>query len=230
MRCVDKGINLVAYTKYQDAMPYLVGRLGWYCSYCEMEISNEPDVEHVQPKSRSGAVNMLENFLLGCKKCNKIKSNKNPNRANHLWPDEDNTFVAYEYYNEIYVRPSGIIIGTPVEQLALNTLSLTGIDRLPKKVNAPSKNVRRDPRWQKRRAAWGKADRALINWGKNPSPELCDQIAQTAHSTGFYSIWVQKFAGEPVVLAEIKALFHNTYEPTLNIAGAYSLRTATSRF
>lgn len=230
MRCVDKGINLVAYAKYRDAMPYLVGRLGWYCSYCEMEISNEPDVEHVQPKSLGGAINLLENFLLGCKKCNKIKSNKNPTRANHLWPDDDNTFIAYEYYNEIYVRPSGIIVGTPVEQLALNTLLLTGIDRLPKKVNAPSKAVRRDPRWQKRKAAWGKAERALINWSRNPSPELCDQIAQTAHATGFYSIWVQKFAGVPVVLAEIKAQFLNTYEPIANPAGGYLLRTLTSRF
>lgn len=230
MRCIDKGINIIAYTKYRDAMPYLVGRLGWYCSYCEMEISNEPDVEHVQPKTKGGALNLLENFLLGCKKCNKIKGNKNPDRGDHLWPDEDNTFVAYEYYNEIFVRPSTNIIGTSIEQCALNTLVLTGIDRVPKKVLNPSKEVKRDPRWQKRKTAWGKAERALVNWTRNPSPELCDQIAQTAHSSGFYSIWMQKFSGEPIVLAEIKALFMNTYEPITNHQGEYLLRTPTSRF
>lgn len=230
MRCVDKGVNLIAFRKYRDALPYLVGRLGWYCSYCEMEISNEPDVEHVQPKSRGGAVDMLENFLLGCKKCNKIKGKKNPNRDNHLWPDEDNTFVAYEYYNEIYVKPSATVVGTAVEQLANNTLILTGIDRVPKRVAKPTKEQKKDPRWQKRRTAWGKAERALLNWRRNPSLELCDQIAQTAHATGFFSIWVQKFNGEPSVLAEIKTQFSNTYEPTVNPLGGYNLRFPTSRF
>lgn len=230
MRSVDKGVNLVPYTKYRDAMPDLVARLGWYCSYCEMEISNEPDVEHVQPKTKGGELNMLENFLLGCKKCNKIKGNKNPDRNGHLWPDEDNTSVAYEYYNEIYVKPAAVIAGKGEESFASNTLKLTGIDKLPRKVHQPSKAIKRDPRWQKRRTAWNKAERALINWGKNPSNELSDQIAQTAHSTGFYSIWVLKFAHEPLVLAAIKSLFLNTYEPILQPDGSYQLRIASSRF
>lgn len=224
MRCVDKGVNLVPYAKYRDAMPYLVGRLGWYCSYCEMEISNEPDVEHVQPKSLGGAVDLLENFLLGCKKCNKIKGKKNPTRTDHLWPDEDNTFVAYEYYNEIFIRPIAAIVGTPHEILALNTLALTGLDRLPKKIHNPTKAIKRDPRWQKRRTAWQKAERALANWRRNPTPELCEQIAETAHSSGFYSIWVQFFTTEPVVLAAIKAQFPNTYEPIANAGGGFTLR------
>jgi len=230
MRCVDKGTNLVPFNKYGDAMPYLVGRLGCYCSYCEMDISNEPDVEHVVPITQGGPLLLLENFLLGCKKCNKIKGNRNPTRANHLWPDEDNTFVAYEYYNEIFIRPAAGIVGSPFEQLAINTLGLTGIDRLPKKMLNPSKKDKRDQRWQKRKVAWGKADRALVNWNKNPSPELCEQIAETAHSTGFYSIWMQKFSGEPIVLAAIKALYLSTYEPIANPAAGYVLRTATSRY
>jgi hypothetical protein len=230
MRCVDKGVNLTPYAKYRDAMPYLVERIGAFCSYCEMEISNEPDVEHVRPKTLGGAALLLENFLLGCKKCNKIKSNKNPTRANHLWPDEDNTFFAYEYYNEVFIRPSTSIVGTAAEQLAKNTLELTGIDRVPKKLHKPSKKDKMDRRWQKRKEAWGKADRALANWNKNPTPELCDQIAQTAHSTGFYSIWIQKFVGEPAVLAAIKAEFPNTYEPVVNPAGGFVLRSAASRF
>jgi hypothetical protein len=224
MRCVDKGINLTPYAKYGDALPYLIKRLGSYCSYCEMEISNEPDVEHVQPKSRGGALDLLENFLLGCKKCNKIKQNKNPNRADHLWPDEDNTFAAYEYYNEIFIRPVGSIVGTATEAFALNTLTLTGLDRLPKKIANPSKTVKKDQRWQKRRTAWLKAERALKNWQKNPSPELSDQIAETAHSTGFYSIWVRFFTSEPIVLAEIKAKFPNTHEPVVSAGGGYTLR------
>jgi hypothetical protein len=230
MRCVDKGIKLEPYSKYSDAMPYLVERLGCYCSYCEMVIPNEPDVEHIQPKSLGGAVNLLENLLLSCKKCNKIKKAKNPNREDHLWPDDDNTFVAYEYYNEIYIRPAQIIVKTPFEKLALNTLSLTGIDRLPNKVWKPTKKDKKDLRWQSRKVAWGKAEKALIYWHNNPSPELCDLIAETAHSTGFYSIWAQKFIAEPVVLAKIKAKYPNTFEPILQPTGVFRLRTLTSRF
>jgi len=223
MRCVDKGLNPVPYRNYRDAVPYLTTRLGWYCSYCVMEISNEPDVEHVRPKSRGGAVFLLENFLLGCKKCNDIKNNKNPDRNDHLWPDEDNTFVAYEYYNEIYVRPFPAL-PAPYDTYAANTLRLTGIDRVPHRIINPTRKEMRDPRWQKRKTAWGKANRALLNWGRNPSNELRDQIADTAESTGFYSIWVQFFSNEPLVLAAIKVKFPHTYEPVPNPAGGYILR------
>lgn len=230
MRCVDKGINLVPYKKYGDALPYLMAQLGPYCSYCEMEISNEPDVEHVRPKTKGGALDLLENLLLGCKKCNKIKWNKNPDRTRHIWPDEDNTFAAFEYYNEIFIRPSSAIVGTPAEALALEILKLTGIDRLPKKVHSPSKAIKKDQRWQKRRVAWGKAERALNNWAKNPTIELCDQIAETAHSTGFYSIWIKIFSAEPAVLVAIKALFPNTYEPVTDPTGNYKLRCIKGRY
>lgn len=232
MRCVDKGVNLTPYTKYRDAMPYLVERIGAYCSYCEMEISNEPDVEHVSPKSLGGAALLLENFLLGCKKCNKIKNNNNPTRANHLWPDEDNTFVAFEYVNEIVVRPAGFILGTPTEALARNTLNLTGIDRLPKNIARPSKKIILDRRWQKRKEAWGRAGIALNRWRMNPTIELCEQIADTAVSLGFYSIWVKFFSGpgEAQVLAEIRARFPNTYNPVPIPVGGFLLRYPTARY
>jgi len=232
MRCVDKGVNLTPYAKYRDAMPYLVERIGAFCSYCEMEISNETDVEHVKPKSLGGAELLLENFLLGCKKCNKIKSNKNPSRANHLWPDEDNTFVAYEYVNEIVVQPSDIIKSTPIETLARNTLTLTGIDRLPWNSLVPPKEIMMDRRWQKRREAWGRAELALQRWRNNPTDELCEQIGDTAVSLGFFSIWVKFFSGpdEAKVLAEIRSRFQNTYDPVKNLSGEFVLRSDNARF
>lgn len=223
MRSVDKGLSPTAYRHYRDAMPDLVGRLGWYCSYCEMPIANEPDVEHVHPKSLGGAPNSWANFLLGCKKCNKIKSTKNPDRNNYLWPDEDNTAVAFEYYNEIHVRKAGHL-AAPFDQFAINTLSLTGIDRVPSRIANPSKKDKRDPRWQKRKEAWGRADRALANWHKNPTSAMSDQIAETAAATGFYSIWIQFFESEPTVLAAIKVKFPNTYDPVPNGTGGYVLR------
>jgi hypothetical protein len=233
MRCVDKGINATVYRNYRDACTDLVGRLGLYCSYCEMPIGNEPDVEHVQPKSLGGAALDWENFLLGCKKCNKIKNNKNPNRINHLWPDEDNTFVAFEYYNEIFIRPIAANLSAAQVIFASNTLELTGLDRVPKNLIAPTKLEKKDYRWQNRRKAWDKANRALANWTKNPSPELLESIADTAESTGYYSIWA-KFFSAPAnlnVLHAIKAKFLHTYDPVRNPANTgYTLRNATSRF
>jgi hypothetical protein len=197
-----------------------------------MEISNEPDVEHVQPKSIVPALALnWDNFLLGCKKCNKIKSYKNPNRDDHLWPDEDNTSVAFEYYNEIFVKPSSILNSTSNEfKCAEEILKLTGIERVPSR-KTMTKKLKKDRRWQKRKIAWGKAGIALQRWRKNSSPELAAQIADTAQEIGFYSIWVQFFSGpnESNVLQEIKSKFLNTYEPIPNLTGQFVLR-AGGRF
>lgn len=212
MRSVDKGIAPSVYMNYRDALPDLQSRIGLYCSYCEMEISNEPDVEHVHPKARGGNPTEWRNLLLGCKKCNKIKKDKNPNRDNHLWPDEDNTSVAFEYYNEIMVRPAATL-PAPIMLMAQNTLQLCGIDRVPGKIARPTKIDQRDQRWQKRRIVWLYAERALSNWQNNPTIELKETIGDLAKASGFYSIWVQFFANEPEMLAEIKSRFPNTYEP-----------------
>ncbi len=222
MRSIDKGVNLIPFRNYRDAMPNLVARVGCYCCYCEMEISNEPDIEHVQPKSNGGAVYLWENFLLGCKKCNDIKSNKNPDRNNYLWPDEDNTSAAYEY-NEIFVKaiPG---LAAPISAYAQNTLTLTGIDRVPSNIVKPTKKDKKDPRWQKRKVAWGKAQRAYTNWQTNRSQELAETIGELAHSSGFYSIWVKIFASEPLVLQSIKMLYPSTYEPIANPLGGFVLR------
>ena len=36
---------------YNDARPYLVSRLGLYCSYCERRTATNLAVEHIQPKN-----------------------------------------------------------------------------------------------------------------------------------------------------------------------------------
>lgn len=226
MRSVDKGPSPATYIAYGDAQFDLIQRLGPYCSYCEMEISNEPDVEHVEPKSRGGALLDWNNFLLGCKKCNKIKGKKNPNRNNHLWPDEDNTSVAFEYYNEIFVRPSPFLNPSSNEfQYAESILKLTGIDRVPFN-QALTKKIKKDRRWQKRKIAWERADIARKRWRRNSSPEVAEQIADTAQAIGFYSIWIKFFseAGELPVLQEIKSRFPNTYEPMPDPAGGFIVR------
>ncbi|MDQ7084491.1 MAG: hypothetical protein Q9M36_05975 [Sulfurovum sp.] len=41
------------YTHYRQAKDDLIERLGSFCSYCEMNVENQTDVEHVSPKSKN---------------------------------------------------------------------------------------------------------------------------------------------------------------------------------
>ena len=102
MRPVDKGESpYEKIDKYQDALPYLEDKIGLYCSYCEMPIKHVPEVEHVVSKSKGGDLTAWENLNLGCKYCNSRKSSKVTlnNKNDYLWPDEDNTAIAYLYTN-----------------------------------------------------------------------------------------------------------------------------------
>ena len=43
----DAAGNLKTFAKYGDANPDLLRQLGEYCSYCEMELKDGHEVEHV---------------------------------------------------------------------------------------------------------------------------------------------------------------------------------------
>lgn len=65
------------YSKYQDARPDLISRLGKYCSYCERRIPTNLAVEHIQNKDdRPDLEREWCNFLLGCVNCNSTKLKK----------------------------------------------------------------------------------------------------------------------------------------------------------
>jgi hypothetical protein len=57
--------------------PHLVGRLGEYCSYCEIPLGVNLAVEHKQPKADSKVdAGDWDNLLLACTNCNSRKSSK----------------------------------------------------------------------------------------------------------------------------------------------------------
>lgn len=117
MRPVDKGDvptdekdEPKKFSKYGEARPDLIRRLGSFCSYCEMELKDGTEVEHVQPKSRKRDLEKeWSNFLLACKRCNTRKGSKPVNLADHVWPDQDNTLLAFVYTadNCVAVNPQG---------------------------------------------------------------------------------------------------------------------------
>ncbi|MCW1941660.1 HNH endonuclease [Bacillus anthracis] len=73
-------------------------RIGSYCSYCERSLGGNVAVEHIQPKSLHKELALTwDNFLLACVNCNSIKSNQSINLEEYLWPDKDNTLLAFHY-------------------------------------------------------------------------------------------------------------------------------------
>ncbi len=95
MRPIKKRNNS---KKYNNSKDDLRNKIGLYWLYYEMYISNQPDIEHVIPKTKNEIlVTDCNNLLLVCKTCNRLKSNTNDNRKDYLFPDTHNTTYAYKY-------------------------------------------------------------------------------------------------------------------------------------
>ena len=204
MRAVDKGNAPAVYTQYKDARNDLGAAIDWHCSYCEMAVTNMIEVEHVVPRNNGGAPLDWENFLLSCKYCNTVKGARNASRKGYIWPDRDNSDLAFNYSEATGITPR---MG-PVNAEAKATIDLMGLDRNPGMANEPTKA---DSRWIFRLHAWLIAKRSLSNWQANPIPEMSDQIALTAQGTGFYSIWTKVFENEQDVLTQLRATITGTH-------------------
>jgi hypothetical protein len=200
----------IDFKEYSDARDDLIERIGDYCSYCESPLL-APAVEHIQPKSKEPALEKIwSNFLLACTYCNSIKGDKTVNAGNlndYFWADTDNTFRALIYEKD---RAPQIDISLNVlnQQIARNTLELTGLDREPSHPRWTGK----DRRWEKRIEAWGKAERARFNLSKQSTDSMCDQIIDTATSTGFWSVWMTVFQDYTDMRRRLIEVFQGTSE------------------
>ena len=222
MRAVEKGNPPRKYTQYRQARLDLVARIGEYCSYCEMPIKNSPEVEHVHPVAHQGNALDWENFLLACRYCNGIKGKQNLHRSTYLWPDLDNTLLAFAYANRL--GGIGPRAGLPdsVQQAVQRTIELVGLNRHPG--SQPAATMA-DNRWRSRQEAWGIATKSREDWLACPTPAMARQIGRTAQGHGFYAIWLTVFDGIEDVLTEIKARFPGTYEPIYDANGTLQSRT-----
>ena len=194
MRPINKGTAPRVYTDYHQAKDDLRDRLSSYCSYCEMNISNGMDIEHVSPKSKNPELaNDWDNFLIACKFCNRIKSNDNTNRDGYIFPDTHNTAYAYSY-TKTKVKVNELL-NTNEKLLAQNTIDLIDINREKDSTN------RKDDRFVARLIEWDKAQESLEDYQKNSSEEMIRQIARS-HS-GFISSWLTIFENYTEVKQEL---------------------------
>lgn len=210
MRPVERGGAPKVYTNYQDAGPDLQERLGDYCSYCERQIETHLAVEHIQPKDPVPALrNAWTNFLLGCVHCNSSKGAQPVSVPDFLWPDLDNTLLAFEYSIGGIVKPSANISG-PLQVKAQQSILLTGLDKDPGIPDVKRRPTSSDKRWRRRLEAWQLAERSKQRIIDADSPELREQIVETALARGMFSIWYHAFAGNPDMRKRLREAFIGT--------------------
>ncbi|WJE55663.1 hypothetical protein QRE66_28080 (plasmid) [Bacillus cereus] len=125
-----------------------------------------------------------------------------------MWPDKDNTLLAFHYMEGGLIRASTAI--TPeVKQLAERSMQLTGLDRYPSM--DPYKNPERtDTRWRERRTAYDIAMRAKRNLTRYDNPAMRELIVDTAIATGFFSVWMSVFQHDADMLLRLIHAFPGT--------------------
>lgn len=192
MRPVNKGESPYdSIPDYSKALPHLEQRIGLYCSYCEFRIDHLPEVEHVSSKSEGGDKTDWSNLLLGCKYCNTRKSHivTPTNKNQYLWPDTDNTALAYSYTGGFPKINIGIL-----KQLDSSGQLLRKAENLYELVklgNIPGTGEK-DRRFKKRIEVYGIAETSLHQWQTIADKEdpaamgFLHQTIELAKQTGFF--------------------------------------------
>lgn len=202
---IDGNGDPVTYADYKDARDELIDRMGDYCSYCEVALHSQIDVEHVLPKSLNPAHELnWNNFLLACGNCNSIKGNKQVALVDFYWPDQDNTLRVFFYELD---KPPKIVDDAAVDaDKAQTTLELTGLDRVPGHPNLSD----RDRRWIKRFDAWSEAQE-VSNLLKIIDTDETRQLAvKVAQGRGFWSVWLTVFRDDIDMCRRLISAFSGT--------------------
>lgn len=220
MRPVNKGQQpYTVIEKYQDAESYLEERLGRYCSFCEMRVNNQLAVEHKESKNSGGALTDWRNLLLSCSYCNsrKLEKIKKGESEKWLWPDQDNTFLAFTYrngipeLNEAYLKSISEVAYERAKAL-FNGLVL---DYRPGKGGGQAEKRKYvDKRWMTRFEALSVAEDAKCIWDKCWDRDSKDRqiknIVLQAKGYGFFSVWMMIFEEDEEVRRALITAFPGT--------------------
>ncbi len=189
------------FESYRDARPFLVARLGLYCSYCERRVVTQLAVEHLQPKDgphgRPDLEGRWENYLLACVNCNSTKGDKRVVFKELLFPDRDNTFVALTYQADGKVEPAQGL-ADPLREMTPATLALTGLDKRISEARDENGRLIAIDRVAQRMEAWLLAESVREDVTSNPGNGAVRRLAvSNARENGFFSIWMTVFTDDP---------------------------------
>jgi uncharacterized protein (TIGR02646 family) len=207
----DDG-TVVVFPEYVRSRRYLIDAIGEYCSYCERSIPTSLAVEHIQPKTHNGHLELVwSNLLLACTNCNSTKGHENVVLADYFWPDRDNTYekFIYDISGIVTINPN---LNTAEAVKAQNLISLVGLNRIQHPIGTANWEEASDRRYEHRIQAYIDANNyaakyraATLLERTNYLPFLID-IAKK----GFWSIWMHAFEGFPEVQSELVIKFTGT--------------------
>jgi len=221
------------YANYEDAKTDLISRIGsgWcdenhlasYCSYCERPISTSLAVEHIEPKKGPFGKPKLkgcwDNFLLACVNCNSTKKDKRVVFSDLYFPDRDNTFHAFEYLADGNIKP----LNTS-DQIAIDTLELTGLEKALRQTLDATGRVIAEDRSSQRMQVWKLAEICLNDYNsRSTDTTVKDLIVRNAVTSGFFSIWMTVFCGVTEMLDRFIDAFSGTRQ-----SGCFDTATTTS--
>jgi hypothetical protein len=203
----DEQGNLVTFSKYDDAKPFLVNQLGDYCSFCEKQNTRSAlEVEHIYPKSKgeyAHLINEWSNFLLGCKICNSIKGAKEISLTNTYMPHTDNLMCYIEILEGGFIQIKPNLLQEEKEK-ATAFINLIGLDR---SLGHPNYSYK-DDRWEYRYKAYEYAQECLNDYQN--SQHYLKNIINLAKTIGFFSVWFTVFHAHD----EVKSALINAFAGT----------------
>jgi hypothetical protein len=197
----DSAGNPLTFADYDQAKWHLVNRFGPFCAYCERRLATHINVEHIAARSTGGPVVDWDNFLLACQNCNSAKQAKPI--TNLYFPHAANTSYAFAYRPDAIIQPNSRLT-TPEQEFARKTLELFGLHNLqPSAPGAP------DRRYDDYLERWGMAEVSRNRLKRNDTVELREQIADTVHDNGAFSIYLAVFESDKDMRLRIVERFNN---------------------
>lgn len=220
MRPINKGSSPIRgdFASYHDALPYLIERLGNYCSYCEREYDSALTVEHIFPKIKQKHLEKRwSNLLLACNQCNPTKGDTDIakiGKKNFIWPDEDDTYHMMEYpaINAYRAAPAKGLSKKDALKVN-NTINLTGINKSTDKYKKTAYQDRLAKRQEVAKICLRQKKSFLI--AKKLLREIHDPLSITNYQSikqgvfdmiqqsGCWSIWMHTFEGIPEIKEEL---------------------------
>lgn len=214
MRPINKGgspIHRNEFDEYQDALPYLIKRLGNYCSYCERYFDANLAVEHKSPKEPyRGEERKWKNFLIACTQCNSTKKNKDVDPTkwhDYVWPDLDDTYhmISYLPENAYEARPAkGLSNNDQVRvQRTLDLVKLNANAEEYEEIEYKNRLVKRqevakdceDLKKQYFGAVKMAKEKPNEPYFQKNVQDILENIKRIAKCSGCWSIWMNYFEG-----------------------------------
>lgn len=187
-------------SNYRSWRADLINRIGYYCCFCNIHLTDSPQVEHVIAQDIDSSKSLeWDNMLLACGPCNRTKSNFPCPPNTHYLPQFHNTHLAFEYFTSstlingqsaAFVRH---LPGISNSGKARNTISLCALDRDTTRIS----NQATDLRWKYRKEAMliAKIWRDEFDgWAHSKLNSFIDLLRTIVQKSGFWSVWYYTFS------------------------------------